>query len=142
MNKESTIEVGGHKYQCGSLPAMQQFHVVRRLGPALVIAGVSVEMLRKGVTLSSEEIVGVAGPVIMAIGQMKDEDADYVIYTCLGVVKRQSGNAWAPVAANDSGAKGRLMFEDIDLVMMLRLVGEVLMVNLGNFLTEPSASPT
>jgi hypothetical protein len=132
-------EIGGQHYQFGKLNALQQFHVVRRLGPALMVAGISVEMLRTGITVQAEDILAMAGPVIEVIGRMSDADSDYVIFTCLGVVKRKSGNGWADVAAPEVK---QLMFQDIELPHMLQLVAEVLRVNLGNFLMEPAGAPT
>jgi hypothetical protein len=125
----SEFEVDGKKYQVGRMDAMKQFHVARRLGPALVIAGVSIEMARKG--LDGADALAMAGPVMTTISKMADEDVDYVLFTCLGVVKRQEGDKWAPVLTQDGKT---LMFSDLELPQMLRIVIGVLEANLANFL--------
>jgi hypothetical protein len=129
----STITVKGETYECGKIPALAQFHVVRRLGPMLVVAGISVEMLRNGMKVELDDIVTMAGPVMELLAKMSDEDSEYIIFTCLAAVKRQQGTAFAPITAKDTKA---LMFMDIDMPVMLRLVIEVMKENLGGFLTE------
>jgi hypothetical protein len=132
------FELNGAAYTSGRLDAMKQFHVTRRLLPILAEMGMSASMLAQ---LREEEatggIVGVMGPVMDIISKMPDEDVEYIVRTCLAVVKRQQGEAWAPVQA----ANGHLMFADIDMTVMIRLTIEVLKGNLeGFFGTPPSAA--
>lgn len=125
-----TLQVAGHDYQVGKLNALQQFHVTRRLGPTLLILGISMDMLRQGMKVELSDLVAHAGPVVEFLSKMSDEDSEYVIFTCLAVVKRKQGEAWADVLA---GGK-QLMFADMDFAVMIRLVVAVLKENLGNFL--------
>lgn len=133
----SIIEVKGNKYECGRLSAVTQFHVTRRLGPVLVVAGISIEMIRTGMKLALDDLVSMAGPVIEVLSKMSDADTNYILTACLSAVKRESAGKFAPITADKSLD---LMFADIDMPTMLRLVVEVLKENLGNFLTEPSGA--
>lgn len=140
----SELTIAGNAYRVGKLNALQQFHVTRRLGPMLVVAGISVEMLRKGMKVEMDDMVAMAGPVMELLAKMSDEDVDYCINTCLRVAQRQQGSAWAPMLAPDGKTP---MFADLDMPAMIRIVIEVLKHNLGNFLqglgdglTSPSSS--
>lgn len=128
----SNLLIAGQNYRIGKLNALTQFHVVRRLGPVLATMGVSMGMLKQGLNLTQESFLELLGPITGVLAQMSNEDTDYIIFTCLSAVSRQQGDTgFAPVATAN-----RLMFEDIDLPAMLRLVVEVLKASLGNFLME------
>lgn len=134
------IEIGGSNYQIGTLPAMTQFHVVRRIGPVLAELGISItEEASAGKDLKQDEVLmrmlGTAGRVL---AQMTDADVEYVINSCLGACRRQQGERYMPVLTGKS-----FQFSDIDMQTMLRLTVEVLKENLGNFFpTLPAVSAT
>ena len=109
MSTEFTI--GEHTYRAGRLDARTQFHVVRRLGPVLA-------------DLTTASTGNVIANIAVAVGKLKDEDADYVIDKSLRVVTRaqDNGRGWAAV----SNPTGGLMFDDIDMPVMLQLVWKVL----------------
>jgi hypothetical protein len=130
-NTENSVEAGGNEYRFGKLNAMQQFHVARRLGPALIVAGISVEMLSKGVLAAADDLVAMAGPVVSVISQMPDTEVNYVIHTCMSIVQRRQGDKWARVMTPDNT---HFMFDDMDMPVMIKLVIEVLKANLANFL--------
>lgn len=134
-NNQTTSEltVAGAEYRVGRLSALEQFHVTRRLGPMLVVAGISVEMLSAGMQVALDDMVAMAGPVMEVLSRMSDADTDYVILSCLRTASRRQGDAWARVIAPDGRT---FMFADMDMPTMIRLVVEVLKLNLGNFLTE------
>lgn len=119
------IEVSGNSYRIGSMPALTQLHVGRRLLPALVAIGVRAE------DLSKQEKVGMVDfmePAIKLMGSMSDEDVNYVLFRCLAVVTRREGERYAPIVKGE-----RLMYEDIDMPSMIRLTAAVLQENLGGF---------
>lgn len=138
MNVRS--EINGQVYSIGKLDAMTQFHVARRLAPvfaALTSAimgakipkmpeGLSPEDLKKAV--EEAQFLAIAEPIMKVMATMPDADVNYVLNTCLGVVTRQVGNSQAPVMID-----GALMFQDIDMQLMLRLVSDVLRSNLSSF---------
>lgn len=125
------LTLGDRVYRIGKLNAMQQFHLVRRLGPVLVVAGVTLDMLRKGMKIDLGDIVAMAGPVMDIMSKMPDDEAEYLVFLCLGCCQIKQGNAFAPMMTPDGK---KLMFADIEMPEMLRVVIEVLKDNLGNFL--------
>lgn len=129
------IEVNGQRYRVGKLDAMKQFHVSRRLGPLLATMGISLSVLGKGAEeFDLNEFLPLLEPITKMMAEMSDEDADYIIFTCLSVVTRLQGGRPAPVSSGR-----QLMFHDIEMPTLLRLTVEVLKGNLANFLKEPSA---
>ncbi|WFC66428.1 hypothetical protein EUC41_08930 [Achromobacter denitrificans] len=126
------ITLKGQNYRSGRLSAMQQFHVARRVAPALtgLVAALG------GSAPSKEDFAKSLAPLADAVAQMADADAEYVLGTCLGVVSRQTEpNTWAPV-----WRAGQLTFDDIDLGTMLQLAAKVIQDNLGNIFGALPAS--
>lgn len=132
MATEVTIK--DNVYSIGTLSGRQQFHVSRRIAPALFgmmkgatnAAGLT-EDLRK---LASFE------PLVEVLAGMPDEQADYVLDTCLSVVKRQvkanGGNvAWADIFNTQARA---LQYTDIDMPVMMQLAWAVIQANMGDFI--------
>ncbi|MGX5879409.1 hypothetical protein MJS38_04415, partial [Burkholderia gladioli] len=138
-------EIGGQRYQLGRMSAMQQFHVSRRIATVLpplirtyLDMATSDEPLTKNLKLLATSIE----PVMEALSQLKDEDAEYVVGASMRVVERHHGAGWARVW---SPTQNVCMFDDIDMGAMLTLTGYVIMENLGPFiqglLTDLASSP-
>lgn len=125
----SKLEVNGHTYAVGKLNALTQFHVSRRLAPMLAAMGISLQSLQTGMNSSMEDFLPVLGPITDMMAKMPDEDVNYIIFTCLAVVSRQSGEKFGPITQGQN-----IMYEDIDMPTMLRLVVEVVKENLGTFM--------
>lgn len=124
----SPLAINGQNYRAGKLNALAQFHVLRRLAPVLASIGMSLEQIQKFKT--PEDFARVLGPISETLSQMPDEEANYVIFTCLAVTSREQGDGrFAPVTS-----KNAIMFEDIDMAVMVRLVAEVLKENFLGFL--------
>lgn len=126
------ITLKGQNYRSGRLSAMQQFHVARRVAPALtgLVAALG------GASPSQEDFAKSLAPLADAVAQMPDADAEYVLGTCLAIVSRQTEpNTWAPVWRG-----GQLAFDDIDLGTMLQLAAKVIQDNLGNIFGALPAS--
>lgn len=117
------FEISGNNYRSGKLDAFKQFHVSRRLAP--VLSGLAI-----AANGSEADFSAFLQPIAEAVAQMPDADCDYILHTCLGVVQRQQGNAWANIYAQ--GAK-TLMFDDIDLAAMLQIAAKVIQDNLAGF---------
>ncbi|PXV60885.1 hypothetical protein SAMN04487785_11321 [Dyella jiangningensis] len=124
------FEISGQTYQSGRLNARQQFHVARRLAP--VLGG-----LADASAAGAESFSKFLQPIAEAISGMSDGDCDYVLDTCLSVVRRQQGPSWAPVMSSSKA----MMFDDIDMSVMLQLASKVIQENLGNFFPGGSAGP-
>lgn len=125
-------EIEGIKYRFGKLDAFQQFHLMRRLAPLLTSVGNAFQGRKPS---SQDDILnlivsGMMDSVAHALATMSDEDSNYILFTCLRVVERQQGDAWArlmPVTGNS------MMFQ-ISLPVMFQIVAQVIKENLGNFL--------
>ena len=136
--------VNGVDYPIGRLTAKQQFNVLRRLGPVFAAAKPAaklwVEQAAKATDTGEkpafdtakmvDDIFDSVGPLATALGTLTDETTDYVLGTCLSVVMvNRSGASWAPMA----NKSGQLMFEDLELMTMLRLVLLVIQDNMSSF---------
>lgn len=116
------FEVGGIKYKAGKLPAIKQFHIVRRCAPLLA-----------GITDKDKALE----TIFNGIGTLKDEDVDYVLFGLLECVERDNNpHGWAKVSTGKS-----LMFQDIDLSIMLQIAAKAFQENYAGFLSAmPSIS--
>lgn len=129
------FQIGDHSYRARKLNTFQQMHVLRRIGPLI------------GPVFGSEgggEAQRVAA-FLGALGKMTDDDCDFVIKTCAGVVQRLQGGNGSAVWADIFNPRGNIfMFEDIDnLNAMLNIAGFVLQDNLAGFLSiRPPGSET
>lgn len=152
----SEAQIGGHSYRFGRLNAKQQLHVARRLAstPLQFLLGdqagsVSTVMRDRAEAAGmNADDINTALPRLLptlslrALGDLSENDCDYVVNTCLAVIQRQSGSngtqAWADVMNKNTGL---VMFQDIGLSDMLELTVHVLRENLGSFFdASPSAS--
>lgn len=160
MSKQNgSCTLGDVEYSIGSLNAVQQFHVSRRVAPVIAAMGLSLgpEVLQRvrdaqsaadlpGV-LSVDAVLGAVGPLANVLSTLSDEHVDYVLATCLAVVSRKQpklgprgSDLWSPVMRD-----GQIMFQDIGMAGMVRLCVAVMVHNLGDFwkeLPEPPASPS
>lgn len=119
------IEIAGNTYRIGKLSALTQFHMARRLAPLLAAVGVTAGNLKSAATLDLAELVGPASEVL---ARMSEADVNYVLFGCLDAVQRKQGDRFAPVQVREA-----LMFQDLEMPSMVRLVIEVLRTNLGSF---------
>lgn len=154
MNDDQ-FEYAGNIYKIGKMDTFDQFHVARRLAPALfALGGVAASMKDffaakpQDPTNGEEEVVEgdvpkmsgeeessimeAFGPVAQAIANMPDADIEYILNKCLSAVYRLDNKAWQKVSVISQG-RARLMFKDIDLPVMLHLATKVIQDNLGNF---------
>lgn len=129
------LPLGEDTYQIGRLPAMSQFHVTRRIAPVLASMGVSVvSALRSGGDVDESNLSAIMGTASELVAKMSNEDVEYVIFTCLSVVRKRQGDRWAAVV------NGRnFQFQDMDMPLMLRLTVAVLKENMGSFFQQPTA---
>lgn len=128
----STVDIDGRTFVVGKLNARQQFHVARRLAP--VIAAVI-----GGDGLSQDSIMNSMATVATSIADLKDVDADYIMDTCLGVVKFRDDEAGKdfPIMVGKS-----FRYDWVDLPLMMKLAAEVIKDNLAGFMSAvPSSSP-
>lgn len=130
----TTIKINEHEYRIGKINAIQQFHVSRRLAPLLGAMGVSLNRLAAGAKGTIEDFAPVIAPATEMLAKMTDEESNYIIFTCLGCVQRVIDGRTQSVAAALSSGSPALMFEDMDMLVLIQLVVSVLKENLGPFL--------
>lgn len=127
-------QIGTYFYQAGRLNALQQLHVTRRLMPVLT----SAQSLGEAFFADDQGVMQMdfekLDPIVEAFAQMKDEDVDYVIGHCLNVVTRANSPDGPWVAVWNAPAK-RPMYDDIDMMTMLRIVGMVVQDVFRDFFT-------
>ncbi|WP_293797213.1 phage tail assembly chaperone [uncultured Pantoea sp.] len=141
------FEIKGEKYRTSKLSVFDQLKVTRKLLPVLAGIMPDIQSIKSAVApkadggTNSEAVYAVMEKALPKIAEkladMTEEDTNAIIFPCLSVVARQNGKGWAPVMNS-----GELMFDDIDLMSMLQMVGRVVGDSLGNFLPVAPASET
>ncbi|AMM17509.1 hypothetical protein AX768_25250 [Burkholderia sp. PAMC 28687] len=125
------FEIGGIEYRSGKLDTFKQLHVSRKIGPLvpkLLPAFASIAAKKEG----KNDIALIAGalqPVADVMAEMSEADVEYIFSNCLAVVQRKQGKDWARVWNN-----GALMFDDIEMPMMIQITMKVIWDNLGAFI--------
>lgn len=141
LNDPDAFEVGGHRYRItGKLNAIQQLHVVRRLAPLIgAFVGVDLGALRPDAPETAElqaarsaAMIDLIGPLADGVAKLSDQDTEYVLGACMGLVERDVGGGagWAPTW---SRAAKVMQYEDIGFVELVQIMGRVLMANVGDF---------
>lgn len=133
------VEIKGQTYSVGKLDVFQQFHVARRLAPLLYATSSALlaRLRDTGAAQSTDELtsmVEAAEPMVQVISSMSDADSQYVINGCLSVCQRRTGTGQGAGFQRILVDGQRMMFDDIDLVVMMQLVVAAIRMNLGNFL--------
>lgn len=128
------IELNGQSYRIGKLDAFKQFHVSRKIAPMVpALIPVFIEISANSEVMGDmDRLASALMPFAEAVAGMKDDDAEYVISTCLSSVQRKTGAAWAKVWNEQANA---CMFDDLDLSTMLPLVVHSIKENLGSFIS-------
>ena len=114
------VEVDGHTYKIGTIDARSQFHIARRLAPIM-------GRIAPLANLGGEAVLPA---LASAVGELSDDDADYVLFGALKHVsrKQEKGLGWGPVATGNT-----LMYSDINMLTMLKLAWEALSFNMSGF---------
>jgi hypothetical protein len=119
------LTIAGHEYRTGTLNAIQQFHIARRLAP--IIAKLGAASGENATPLSAFDSLA------EGISKLTDEDCDYVINLCMGTVRRKVGDTWLPawnVKVNQP------QYADIELPALIQLTLAVVQDQLGGFMID------
>lgn len=126
------ITINGQTYRIGRLDAMSAFHVARRLVPVLSAMGVSLVRIVSEQSpdgkLTEGDLMAIMEPVMGVIAKMSNEDVEFVIMTCMGVLQRKQKDAWQRVLNGKS-----FQFQDITMPQMIQLTVAVVKENLSDF---------
>lgn len=117
--------VGDHDYRANKMDALTQFHVLRRLSPVIG----ALKDLAGGDTSKGLDSLG---PIAEVAARLPDEDVNYIIDRCLSTVQRKKDGDTGWVAVWNASAK-RAMFDDIGMLEMLMISGNVVMNAIGPF---------
>ncbi|MEL6237009.1 MAG: phage tail assembly chaperone [Pseudomonadota bacterium] len=136
------FEIAGHRYRAEKLDAFKQLHVSRKIAPIIPkLLPMFLKFSERGDAVK-DDLAGMAEafePLAQALADMSDVDCEYVFSACLGVVSRNQQNNWASVW------NGSLMFDDIDIGVMVQIASKVIWDSLGPFIqgliANPAASP-
>jgi hypothetical protein len=129
----SEFQNGEHTYRIDKLDPFKQLHIMRRIAPLIPqLVPLYMQVAKKGLEGSIDTLPELLQPFADALSGMKDEDAEYVIGTCMSAVKRQQGDSWSPVW--NTAAK-MSQFKDLnDLATLMPMVVRVITENLGPFI--------
>lgn len=116
------FEVRGHQYRFYGLPAMTQFHIIRKFGPAMKEAAT-----RGGTTL------------LETFAALSDPDCEFVVARCLAACKRRSGDSWADVWNKSANQP---IFDDITAVDLMDIAANVMEDSFKSFFPEPPSELT
>lgn len=127
--EKAQIEYKGITYSIGTLSALEQLHVNRRLAPLMIGAAMRGT---GGASKDPSDMIQAAEPILTALSVMSNEDVEYIIFQCLSVCKRKAGDKWVPIVTTNK----RFMDETMSMFDLLKLTSSVIEENLGNFLEE------
>ena len=136
------LELAGIKYRTGRMNAFEQFNVVRRIAPVLSGLGESFAKIPNRNGQAEDEtpeveagVWSALGPVADALSKMPDEHVNYVLKLCLGKCHRldEHSQTWARVTTPN----GDLLYQDIDVSIMMQLVFSIIQENLESFFNAP-----
>lgn len=130
---EKEFEIDGILYKAGKLDAFKQLHLSRKVAPIIpTLIPVFMEISKKGdLTNNMDKLGTLLKPFADGLSNLSDESTEYILSTCLSVVRRQSNETWARVW--DQNGKV-CMFDDMDLGVMIRVCIEVMQDSLGGFI--------
>ena len=114
-----------------NLNVQEQFAIAKRLGSHLILP--FVDMMIKG----SKTKVTLIPALIMALNKMSDDDANFIMETCLKKVYDVASSPPAPAYSH-----GQIMFDDLSLTELLNFTAEIIMRDMVDFLNTVLPSLT
>ena len=119
------FEVNGRNYRASKMDAMTQFNIIRRFAPIMESLGHYIAQSTGRNDGNIPERIDMAMPIIRAIADLPEETTDFVISTCMNLVKREEGEGrgWSKIWNEQAH---RPQMDDIDMVTMLMIVVSVL----------------
>lgn len=128
------LDIEGKKYRTGKLDAFKQFHLVRKLLP--LFSGLGESFANMPAVTEGDAFWKSLGPIAQAVSEMSTEDSEWILKTCLGAVTMFNGHNYTPITT----AQGQLMFDDMEMNVMLQLAFAVIQDNLGSFFPAPQTN--
>lgn len=125
--------ISGKEYRLPELDPFQAFALASKISPILGLMALQEDRTVLEAKFP-QSFTALAGTM-----QMSREDKDEVLRLCLtGVMRGEAGGSFSPIMVN-----GMMMFKDIDMSVMLKLVWETLVQNkLLDFFSDPHSKLT
>ena len=136
------LELAGQRYRSSKLNAIEQFNVVRRIAPVLSGLGESFDIIptpngqdEANPQQTEANVWSALAPVADALSNMPDDHVSYVLKLCLGKCQRldEHTQTWARITT----PSGEIIYQDIDVSVMMQLVVSIIQENLGSFFSAP-----
>lgn len=146
------FEINGVPYRNTKLNAKEQWAVTRRLLPVLTgirplaIAWAQAELAKNAAekaetpeakqkaVAQEAEFAATREEMLKGLAeslkQLSDADSDFIIDLCMSKTMRNPGTGWVPIW---NKAAGREMFPDIDMGLMLTIIGTIIQGEMANF---------
>ncbi|ETS31243.1 hypothetical protein BB987_17935 [Photorhabdus temperata] len=132
------FEIDGKKYRGGKLNAFQQQDLAVALAPAIPALG---PLMKKLVTANNderetsfEELLPYLVESINALGKSNRYEINDI---CLSIISREQNGIWSKIYESNGQV---LMFDDINGLELLKIVGFIIRDSLGNFFPAPLES--
>jgi len=131
------FSIGGREFKMSKIPAMKQFHLVRRIAPILADMLPAMKDVKSITKLGEasegeklEQIAKFVTPIMTGLSKLSDDDSDKVLFSLLSSVEIKQGGPgnWAKIA-NDQ----MIMMQDLELPILLQVAGRAFMFNLSGF---------
>lgn len=123
------FEIDGQQYRVEQVDPFLQLQVARRLMPLQIAMGLSFSKIGTAMQADDAKVIEfLGGPVAEFVSKMPHEDFEFLTHTAAAAAKRQQGDRWASVMVG-----GKLMFQDIAMKVLLRIVVEFVRENTGDF---------
>ncbi|TDB61644.1 phage tail assembly chaperone [Photorhabdus khanii] len=132
------FEIDGKKYRGGKLSAFQQQDLAVALAPAIPALG---PLMKKLVTANNderetsfEELLPYLVESINVLGKSNRYEINDI---CLSIISREQNGIWSKIYESNGQV---LMFDDINGLELLKIVGFIIRDSLGNFFPAPLES--
>lgn len=122
------MKIGSFEYEIGKISAMEQLHLVRKLSRSL--------SMMEGLIADRNAGKDMRLLTVLMLSNLSDEDSEYVTNKCLWAVTMKQANGQSARIMSAGG----LMFQHIDLNVILELTVEVILENLGDFFKDALSS--
>lgn len=125
------FSIGGMEFTVSKINALKQFQIVRRIAPILAdLVPVAQKFSKLTESQLKEDQAELIAPIMSGISKLSDADANKVLFALLAAVeiKQMPIGNWARVANDD-----RLMFEDLELPVLLQIAGRAFAFNMSGF---------
>ena len=132
MDIEFTLN--GAQYRAAKLDTFKQLHLSRKIAPViptLIPVFIGLSKNQGNLAASMDKLAILLQPFADGLAELSDENSEYMMTTCLSVVKRLQGETWVPIWSQSQKV---CMFDDIELGGLIEICIMVIKDSLGSFI--------